>query len=201
MTKSFVIGIAGASGSGKTTLADAIAAMSPANVSILRHDSYYHDRSRLPVDERGGINFDALEAIESSLYVEHLQQLVSGQTVTAPRYDFSTHTRGEAGDHIEAAPVIIAEGIMVLAEPTIRERLDLRIFMDTDPDVCLLRRVKRDISERGRTISSVMDQYTQAVKPFFENVIGPSRGFADITVKTQDFARVTSAIRRLAGLG
>lgn len=197
MPQHFVLGIAGASGSGKTTLANALLAEFPGEACILSHDSYYHDRSRLPTDERGQINFDALEAIETSLFVQHLQQLKAGHSVKVPQYDFGTHTRGKAVEVLNSRPLIIVEGIMLLAEPAIRELLDLRIFMDTDPDVCLLRRIQRDVTERERTVDGVMEQYERTVKPFFDSTILPCRKHADLTVVTNDFERLLSAIRRL----
>ncbi len=198
MKQPFVIGIAGGSGSGKSTLAEAIANTLPGRTSILRHDSYYRDRSRLPINERGEVNFDALEAIETPLFVEHLKQLIDGDPIVAPRYDFSTHTREATGDEIAPGNVVVVEGIMIFAEPTIRELLDLRVFIDIDSDERFIRRLNRDVSERGRTVESVVSQYSQMVKPFQDTIVDPSREFADIAVTTQNFERVMAAIRRLS---
>ena len=156
MTAPLVIGIAGGSGSGKSTLANALAEALPRPTSILRHDSYYHDMSKLPASDSATVNFDSREAIETPLFVKHLDQLIAGQAIVAPKYDFETHTRAATGYAVPAADIIIAEGVMVLIEPTIRKRLGLSLYVELADDIRLLRRLKRDTTERGRTTESVM---------------------------------------------
>lgn len=197
MTKPIVIAIAGGSGSGKTTLANALAKSLPQSVSILRHDSYYHDVSRLPVSPNGTVNFDSREAIETQLFVKHLDQLLAGQAIVAPKYEFETHTRAKTGYAVPAAEIIIVEGVMVLLEPAIRERTDLALYIDLPDDIRFLRRLKRDTSERGRTVESVMAQYVSTVRPFQKSHVDHSRQFADLVVNTQDFDRLTKAIARM----
>ena len=197
MRKPFVIAIAGGSGSGKTTLATALADAIPRSVSILRHDSYYHGAARLPSSDSGEVNFDSREAIETPLFVKHLDQLIAGQAIVAPKYDFETHARATTGYAVPAADVIIVEGVMVLLEPTIRARTDIGLYLDLPPDIRFLRRLKRDTTERGRTADSVMAQYVSTVRPFQQMHVEPSKQFADLIVNTQDFTRLTKAIVKL----
>jgi uridine kinase len=197
MRKPLVIAIAGGSGSGKTTLATVLADAIPRRVSVLRHDSYYHGAARLPASDGGEVNFDSREAIETPLFVKHLDQLIAGQAIVAPKYDFETHTRSATGYAVPAADVIIVEGVMVLLEPTIRARTDIGLYVDLAPDIRFLRRLKRDTTERGRTAESVMAQYVSTVRPFQQTHVEPSRQFADLVVNTQDFARFAKAIVKL----
>lgn len=198
MTKPLVIAIAGGSGSGKSTLANMVAESLGRPTSVLRHDSYYYDVSKLPVSDNEPVNFDSRESIETSLFVKHLDQLIAGQAVVAPKYDFETHTRGSTGCAVPVGEVIIVEGVMVLLEPEIRRRTDLNLYIELPDDIRLLRRIKRDTSERGRTTESVMAQYMSTVRPFQKTLVEPSRSFADLIVNTQDFDRVANAVLRLA---
>lgn len=198
MNQPFVIAIAGGSGSGKSTLAHMLSEALPGSTTTLRHDSYYHDCSKLPVSDSGSINFDNRNAIETSLFVKHLDQLIAGSAVVAPNYDFATHTRAKTGHAVPTADFIIVEGVMVLLEPTIRARTELGLYIDLADDVRFLRRLKRDINERGRTTESVMAQYVDTVRPFHKSAVEPSRQFADLIVNTQDFTRVVKAVGRLA---
>lgn len=198
MKTPFVIAIAGGSGSGKSTLAGALVEALPWSCSILRHDSYYHDSSKLPRSDRGEVNFDDRAAIETPLFVRHLDQLLAGSAIVAPNYDFATHTRAKTGHAISASEVIIVEGVMVLMEPTIRARTDMGLYVELADDIRLLRRLKRDTAERGRTPESVMGQYVSTVRPFQQEFVEPSKQFADLIVNTQDFNRLAKAIVKLS---
>jgi uridine kinase len=197
MARPLVIAVGGGSGSGKTTLANALAEALPFSTTILRHDNYYHDVSTLPTDTDGSVNFDSRDAIETSLFVKHLDQLIAGHAVVAPNYDFETHTRARTGHAVPTADIILVEGVMVLVEPTIRKRTDLNLYVELEDDIRLLRRLKRDTIERGRTAESVMAQYVRSVRPFQKNEVEPSRRFADLIVNTQDFSRLTTVVRSL----
>ena len=179
----FVIGIAGGTGSGKTTIAQRIAGAVPGDhVALLEHDSYYRDLSHLSDDERGRVNFDHPDALETSLLVEQLAALKAGQAIGVPVYDFSTHTRKVARKRLEPKPLLVLEGILVLADARLRELLDLKIYVDTDADLRLLRRLERDIQERGRTFESVREQYNATVRPMHLMFVEPSKRWADVIV-------------------
>ncbi len=180
---SIVIGIAGGSGSGKTTLCERIMSrLGDAQVMLFQHDAYYHDLERMPVPDPSCINYDHPDSLETSLCAAHLRELRSGASIQQPVYDFSTHRRLNDLRTIAPRPVILLEGILVLAEPTLRELMDLRVFVDADADVRILRRVVRDVSERGRTIDSVREQYYGTVRPMYDQFVAPSRQYADIVV-------------------
>src|SRR6187551_2882370 len=160
MARPLVVGIAGGTGSGKTTVAHKLAAAMPAErVVTIEHDSYYRDQSHLSLDERAKTNFDHPSSLESSLLAEHLRELREGRSVEIPSYDFATHTRRAERRKVHPAPLIIVEGILVFAEVQLREAMDIKIFVDTDADIRLIRRIRRDIEVRGRSFQSVRDQY------------------------------------------
>lgn len=176
-----VIGIAGGSGSGKTTVAEALVdAMD--GVAYIRHDDYYRHRPDLTFEERTRVNYDHPDAFETELLVEHLTMLRAGTAVRRPVYDFTTHLRAAEVVELQPAPVVVVEGILVLAENRLRRLLDLKVFIDTDPDVRLARRIQRDIRERGRTVESVLEQYFQTVRPMHLQFVEPSKRFADIII-------------------
>lgn len=177
-----IIAIAGGTGSGKTTLARRVSEQYPGGVTVLCHDSYYRSHDDLTYSERAALNYDHPDAFETELYAEHLRQLNEGHPVRSPVYDYVNHTRSDETVRVEPAPVIIAEGILVLAVPEIRELADIRIFVDTDADERVLRRVKRDVEKRGRTVASVAEQYLSTVKPMHDLYVEPSRKYADIIV-------------------
>ncbi len=178
-----IIGMAGGSGSGKTTIAEAVVdAVGPESVSLIQHDAYYRDLSDLTVAERAAVNFDHPDSLETSLLVSHLEALRSGQAIERPMYDFSIHTRRPETVRVDPDQVIIVEGILVLAEPGLRDLMDLRIYVDTAPDLRVLRRLRRDIVERGRSVESVLDQYLATVRPMHMEFVETSKRYADLIV-------------------
>jgi uridine kinase len=178
-----VIGIAGGTGSGKTTVAHKLAAAIPAGrVALIDHDSYYKDQSTLAPDEREALNYDHPSALESDLLAAHLRTLRGGVPVELPIYDFATHTRKAETRRVDPAPVIIVEGILVFVEAAVREQLDIKIFVDTDADIRLMRRIRRDLEQRGRTFASVRDQYYATVRPMHLEYVEPSKRWADLIV-------------------
>lgn len=180
---SLVIGIAGGSGSGKSTVADALAsALPPGSVAMLRHDAYYRDRPDLDVEQRNRLNYDHPEALETSLLVEHLQHLKAGNAIEAPVYDFKVHRRREQTQRIEAAAVIIVEGILVFVDPHLRRELDIKIFVDTEADIRAIRRIRRDMRSRGRDFESVRTQYYESVRPMHVQFVEPSKRQADLII-------------------
>ncbi|MFZ1730160.1 MAG: uridine kinase [Bacteroidota bacterium] len=178
-----VIGVAGGSGSGKTTLCRrVIERMGEGQVLLFQHDAYYHDLSCMPVPDPTRINYDHPDSLETSLCAAQLAELRRGRSVAQPVYDFSTHRRTAETRLLEPVPVILVEGILVLAEPSLREYMDLKVFVDAEADVRILRRMERDISERGRSLASVRDQYYHTVRPSFEQFIAPSKQHADLII-------------------
>lgn len=178
-----IIGIAGGSGSGKTTIAQSIQLkLGSTHVEIISQDSYYKDHSSLPMEERVSINYDHPDSFENDLLLQHLTQLKSGQDVQIPVYDFSAHIRSSDTIFVTPKPVIILEGILILADPDLRSIFDVKVFVDTDPDVRILRRAIRDTTERGRTLESIDRQYLTTVKPMHEAYVEPSKKFANIIV-------------------
>ena len=179
--KPLIIGIAGGTGSGKTTIAHKLAAaIPPGRCALIDHDSYYRDLSALTPDERERVNYDHPSALESALLADHLRRLRGGEVVELPIYDFVSHTRKVETRRVEPAPVVIVEGILVFVEAAVREQLDIKIFVDTDADIRLMRRIRRDLEQRGRTFSSVRDQYYATVRPMHLEFVEPSKRWADL---------------------
>lgn len=177
----FVIGIAGGTGSGKTTIAQHLAGgVASDDVTLIEHDAYYRDLSHLSAAERAVVNFDHPDALETSLLIEHLKELRRGRGVSVPVYDFATHTRRSMLRTVTPKPVVVVEGILVLADPALRELLDLKIYVDTDADIRVLRRVARDIERRGRNFESVCEQYYASVRPMHLTFVEPSKRWADV---------------------
>ena len=177
-----VIGIAGGTGSGKTTLMNNIVETFGDDVTILSHDNYYRRLDHLTMEERTKVNYDEPAALETELMATHLQALRSGFAVECPVYDFAQHNRSSQTIHIVPRKVIIVEGILIFENQALRDLMDIRIFVDTDADVRLCRRIKRDVSKRGRTLDSVLEQYQTTVKPMHEKYVEPSKKFANIVV-------------------
>lgn len=178
-----VLGIAGGSGSGKTSVVDKIITdVGSERVAVLRHDRYYHDLGHLPMDERRATNVDHPSAFDDGLFVDHLAALVRGQAVDTPRYDYSTYTRINGVDLVEARPVVIIEGILLFASRQIRRLVDVKVYVDADADLRLLRRLRRDVVSRGRTVESVLDQYESSVRPMHLEFVEPSKRWADVIV-------------------
>lgn len=177
-----IVGIAGGTGSGKTTVAHKLAASMPGRAVTIEHDAYYRDQAHLTFEERTRINYDHPASLESDLLAQHLRALRDGKAVDIPIYDFATHTRAAATRHIEPARVVIVEGILVFAEAVLREQMDIKIFVDTDSDIRLIRRIRRDLEQRGRTFQSVRDQYYSTVRPMHIEHVEPSKRWADLIV-------------------
>ncbi len=178
-----VVGIAGGTGSGKTTVAHKLAAaMPPGRCITIEHDAYYRDQAHLSLEERAKINYDHPASLESDLLAAQLADLRAGRAVDVPIYDFATHTRRVDRRHVSPAKVIIVEGILVFTEPALREQMDIKIFVDTDADIRLIRRIRRDLEQRGRSFQSVRDQYYQTVRPMHLEHVEPSKRWADLIV-------------------
>ena len=180
--KILVIGIAGGTGSGKTTLMKNLIARFADDVTVLSHDNYYRRHDELPYEERCKLNYDEPAALETDLMARHLDALRHGQAIRCPVYDFSVHNRSDETVLITPQRVIIVEGILIFENKQLRDLMDIKIFVDTDADVRLCRRIKRDVNKRGRTLESVLQQYQQTGKPMHEKYVEPSKRFADIVV-------------------
>lgn len=178
-----VIGIAGGSGSGKTTLAQLILRrVGEDRIAYLPHDAYYKDLSDLPPNQRMAVNFDHPDSLDTELLTRHVEQLRRYQPVDLPVYDFKNHTRTTQTHRVEPRGVIMVEGILIFADPALRRILDVKIFVDTDPDIRLIRRLERDIRERGRTTDMVVKQYLSTVRPMHLEFVEPSKRYADVIV-------------------
>ncbi len=177
-----IIGIAGGTGSGKTTLTKHLKEKFGGDVSVVYHDNYYKRNDHLTYEERCKINYDAPEAFDTELMIEHISQLREGRSISCPVYDYSQHNRSDETVIIESAKVIIIEGILVFQNRRLRELMDIKIFVDTDADERIMRRIQRDVCERGRAIESVINQYRTTVKPMHEKYVEPSKKYADIIV-------------------
>lgn len=177
------IAIAGGSGSGKTTIAHSVVdSVGDGSVVYIQQDAYYRDKPQLTFEERTKINYDHPDSIEMELLIEHLEALRNGQPIERPVYDFASHLRTEATVTVVPEPAVIVEGILVLADPRLRELFDVRVYIDTEPDIRLMRRLQRDIVERGRTVESVLDQYERTVRPMHYQFVEPSKRYADIII-------------------
>lgn len=178
----FVVGVAGGSGSGKTTLTENLIQQFSQDICVVHHDNYYKAHDDLPFEERTKLNYDCPDAFETALLAEHLRQLRQGQSVQCPTYDYTRHTRAKETVLLVPQPVILLEGILIFAEPELCDLMDLKVFVDTDADVRLARRLLRDLEERGRSARSVIDQWQDTVKPMHEKYVEPSKQNADIII-------------------
>ncbi len=178
-----IIGIAGGSGSGKTTVIRRITeALHPSSIAVIEHDAYYKDLRHLSREERLSVNFDHPDSLDTPLLLKHIQQLLTGQSIQKPTYDFNRHLRLEETILTHPKPVIIVDGILVLAESALANMMDIKIFVDTDADVRLVRRIRRDIEERGRSIENILAQYEETVRPMYLQFVEPSKRRADVII-------------------
>lgn len=189
--KPVVIGVAGGTGSGKSTVVRQLQRrIHPRKVAILEQDAYYRSQEHVSPEQRLKINYDHPSAFDNRLYLKHIRQLMRGEAVHKPVYDFKTHTRSKKTVRVEPGPVIILEGILILSEKSLRELMDIKVFVDTDADVRVIRRLMRDIRRRGRTIESVVEQYLNMVRPMHQQFIEPSKRYADIILPEGGYNRV-----------
>jgi uridine kinase len=180
---SFVIGVAGGSGSGKTTVVRRIVdSLGPEHVTLLDHDRYYRDRNDLRLEERAALNYDHPDSLETDLLVRHVRELKAGRAVEAPRYDFTRHARLTEKDVFQPRRALIVEGILIFTDAALRDLMDIKVFVDTDSDTRFIRRLQRDVAERGRTMDSVIDQYQTTVKPMHLEFVEPSKRYADVII-------------------
>jgi len=190
-TPDLVIGVAGGTGSGKTTVADEIVRrVGPGRIVSVHQDRYYRDLSDLDPDRRTRHNFDHPNAIEEELLVEHLGLLISGRSAPLPIYDFANHIRTNEVEVAEPRPVVLLEGILILAVAAVRELIDVKLFVDTDPDIRFIRRLGRDLAERGRSVQSVIDQWSETVRPMHLEFVEPSKRYADLIIPEGGFNTV-----------
>lgn len=186
-----IIGVAGGTGSGKTTVANRILERAGTeHIAYIPHDAYYRDLSQLPYEERQKVNFDHPNSLETELMVEHLLQLRDERPVEIPVYNFTIHTRTQETRHVEPARIVLAEGILIFAEPELRRIFDVKLFVDTDADIRLIRRLQRDVEERGRTVASVIEQYLRTVRPMHLEFVEPSKRYADVIIPEGGFNEV-----------
>jgi uridine kinase len=189
--KPIVIGVAGGTGSGKTTVAEKILhRVGAEHVAYIPHDAYYRELGHLPPEERARVNFDHPDSLETSLLIEHLKALRARQVVEIPIYDFTKHMRTKETHRVEPAPVILVEGILIFVEPELRALLDVKLYVDTDADVRFIRRLQRDIQERGRSVESVCKQYLSTVRPMHQEFVEPSKRYADVIIPEGGFNEV-----------
>jgi uridine kinase len=204
MSKSPVtLAVAGGTGSGKTTIANEIVKRVGADrIAYLQHDSYYFDLGRLPLDTRDLPNFDHPDALETDLMIEHLQALKADRAVDVPLYDFTTHSRTSRTRHVEPRPVILVEGLLIFVEARLRELFDVKLFVDTDNDLRFIRRLRRDIAERARSMESVIDQYLSTVRPMHLEFVEPSKRYADVIIPEGGFNTVAldMVVARIEGM-
>jgi uridine kinase len=183
MRRPLVIGVAGGSGSGKTTVSNAILErVGRERIALLQHDAYYRDLTHLPLAERAQINFDHPDSFDNDLYLAHIEALCAGQPVEMPTYDFATYVRLAQTITILPQPVVLLEGILIFAEAALREKMDIKLFVDAESDLRFIRRLRRDIVSRGRTVEAVIDQYLRSVRPMHLEFVEPSKRYADVIV-------------------
>lgn len=202
-----IIGISGGTGSGKTTVALQVAhALREESVIIVHHDSYYYDQSKIPRTERARLNYDHPAAFDTPLLIRHLERLREGRPIQKPIYDFKTHTRLKERETVKPAHVVLLEGILVLEDETLRDMMDIKIYVEADDDERFIRRLQRDITERGRTVESAIEQYMDTVKPMHLEFVAPSKRYADIIIPGGGYNTIAvdllvTKIRDILGVG
>lgn len=184
MKKVLTIGISGGSGSGKSTITELLKEAFPGKVAVINHDNYYKEHHNLTYEERCNINYDSPDAFDTDLMVEHLKKLQNWKPIECPIYDYMVHDRTDKTKLIEPKEVLLIDGILILAEKELRDCMDIKLFVDTDADLRIIRRIKRDVQERKRTLDSVINQYISTVKPMHEAFVEPSKKYADIIIPT-----------------
>lgn len=183
MTRPYVVGVAGGTGSGKTTVARRIADAVPSHLcGVLAYDHYYADRPDLTYEQRCQLNFDHPDSLETPLLIEHLRRLRAGEPIESPTYDFKEHRRSSVVRRVEPAPILVVEGILLFSDADLRAEMDLKIFVDTDADIRLLRRIRRDMEQRGRSFESIREQYKTTVRPMHLMFVEPSKRWADVII-------------------
>ena len=182
MSDVMVIGLAGGTGSGKTTITKKLMQRFGGEVSVIYHDNYYKAHHDMPYEERAKLNYDHPDAFDNELFVQAVRDLKAGKDVVCPVYDYSIHDRSEKTIVVKSAKVVIVEGILIYAVPELRELMDIKLYVDTDADVRILRRIRRDVRDRGRSLESVIDQYLTTVKPMHEQFVEPSKRYADLII-------------------
>ena len=181
--RSIVFGVAGGTASGKTTVADSILqAVGASQVAYLAHDAYYKDMSHLALAERARLNYDHPDSLETDLLVRHIEQLLAGERVQLPTYDFTEHRRTAATKPVNPAPIVLVEGILIFTHRRLRDLMDIKVYVDTDPDVRFIRRMVRDMQERGRSLDSIVNQYLETVRPMHQEFVEPSKRHADVII-------------------
>ena len=183
MKQTLIIGIAGGSGSGKSTLTEGLKARFGDDITVIRHDDYYKKQVGRTYEERAAVNYDCPDAFDTDLLIGHLAALKEGRAVDIPVYDYTVHNRSDRVRHIDPTPVIVLDGILILAIEPLRELLDIKLFVDTDADIRLMRRIERDAVERARSLGSVLKQYRDTVRPMHEQYVQPSAAYADLLIR------------------
>lgn len=176
-----VIGVTGGSGSGKTTVSrNIVERLQGESVVMIPQDAYYNDQGHLPMEERRQVNYDHPDAFDHALLIQQIKALLNGEAIEQPTYDYAEHTRSSKTVHIDPANVIILEGVLLFTDPAVRDLLDIKLYVDTDDDLRFIRRLQRDIIERGRTVDSVITQYLDTVKPMYHQFVEPTKRYADV---------------------
>jgi uridine kinase len=179
-----IIGVAGGTGSGKSTFTNRLKAEFADDVAVVYHDNYYRRQDDVPFEERKKVNYDHPDSLETDLMVEHLKKLRNGEAVDCPVYDYSLHNRSDRTEHIEPKHIILVEGILLLADPRVRDLIDIKVYVEADADERILRRIVRDVKERGRDLDNIVDQYLTTVKPMHYLYVEPTRAMADIVINS-----------------
>ncbi|MBN1991459.1 MAG: uridine kinase [Anaerolineae bacterium] len=200
MRKPIIIGVAGGTASGKTTVSQKILqAVGPEHLAYIEHDAYYRDLSHLPLEQRREFNFDHPDALENELLVKHLELLLQGQRVQIPIYDFAQYVRTNRLELVEPRQVILVAGILIFVDKKLREMMDIKIYVDAPADLRFIRRLKRDIAERGRSVDMVIEQYLQTVRPMHLEFVEPSKRYADVIISTHNFVEVLNVLQMAIG--